>query len=80
MHAGCIFSVFLGDGTDGPNVAYFGHGMVRYSQVLKVVEELERLGERPLVIMPRKYVSTTFRLGHGVVQQLTPDALNVITK
>jgi hypothetical protein len=54
--------------------------MVRYSQVLKVVEELERLGERPLVIMQRKYVSSTFRLANGAVQQLAPEALKVITR
>ena len=56
---------------DGPNVAYAGHGDVHYSQVLLVVEELERLGERPLVIMPSKYVSKQFYVtGLGGVQTL----------
>lgn len=60
-------------------MAYFGQGTVRYSQVLQVVNELEKMGERPLVIMPRKYVNPSFRLGHGVVQELTQQSLDVVT-
>ena len=65
---------------DGANVAYFGQGNVRYSQVMHVVKELERMGERPLVIMPRKYVNSSFKLGDGVIQQLTPEALGIVTR
>ncbi|CAB9497638.1 expressed unknown protein [Seminavis robusta] len=65
---------------DGANVAYFGQGTVRYSQVQKVVAELERLGENPLVIMPRKYVNSSFRRAQGAYQQLKPADLDVITR
>jgi hypothetical protein len=47
---------------DGPNIAYYGHGDVHYSQVQCVVEELERLGEKVLVVMPFKYVASNFYL------------------
>lgn len=45
---------------DGPNIAYFGHAVLRYSQVEKMVQKLESLGERPLVTMPHKYCQSTF--------------------
>jgi len=61
-------------------VAYFGQGNVSYSQVWQVVEALKDMGENVLVIMPRKYVNASFRLGNGVVQQLTPKALGVMTR
>jgi hypothetical protein len=32
------------------------------------------------VIMPRKYVNTSFRLGHGVIQELSPQDIEVLTK
>lgn len=47
---------------DGPNVAYFGHSMLHYSQVARMVEHLENLGERPLVIMPHKYCQKSFHV------------------
>lgn len=65
---------------DGANVAYFGQGSVQYSQLLKVVEELEKMGERPLIIMPRKYVNASFKIATGAVQKLQPRDLEVITK
>jgi hypothetical protein len=73
------FSKWLGINTepytafvDGPNVGYFGHGDVHYSQVRLVVEQLERMGERPLVIMPQKYTAPKFWLnGLGYSQELT---------
>jgi hypothetical protein len=66
---------------DGPNVAYFGHGNVHYSQVWEVVQELQRLGERPLVVMPQKYLSRTFWLsGLGKVQELNDEDQAIIDK
>lgn len=72
---GDAFSAFV----DGANVAYFGRGSVDWTQVERVVNELERLGENALVIMPHKYVSATFRLsGSKVVQKLTKDDLAIV--
>jgi hypothetical protein len=66
---------------DGPNVAYFGHGNVHYSQVWEVVQELQRLGERPLVVMPQKYLSRSFWLsGLGKVQELSDQDQAIIDK
>ncbi|GAX09315.1 hypothetical protein FisN_32Hh011 [Fistulifera solaris] len=66
---------------DGPNVAYFGHGNVHYSQVWEVVQELQRLGERPLVVMPQKYLSRSFWLsGLGKVQELNDQDQAIIDK
>ena len=45
---------------DGPNVAYCGHPVLHYSQVARMVQYLESLGERPLVIMPYKYCQPSF--------------------
>ena len=65
---------------DGPNVAYFARGNVHYSQVQLVVDELERLGERPLVVMPEKYVSSSFRLaGLGYTQKLSENEIDIMT-
>jgi len=47
---------------DGPNVAYYGHGNVHYSQIHLVVRELEAMGEHPLVVMPTKYIGESFWL------------------
>jgi pentatricopeptide repeat protein len=47
---------------DGPNVAYFGHGDVHYSQVSLIVKNLEAMGENPIVLMPQKYASERFWL------------------
>jgi anti-anti-sigma regulatory factor len=61
---------------DGPNVCFFGHGSIHYSQIKAVVDELERKGEKPLVTMPSKYIAKTFWLtGLGRFQSL--DAKNV---
>ncbi len=71
---------FFCDLLDGANVAYYGHGLFRYSQVQKVVEELERMGERPLVIMPQKYAVASFRLAHGVTQKLNQSSLDAMAE
>lgn len=72
---GDAFTAFV----DGPNVAYFGHGWVYWSQVQQVVEALEAMGENPLVIMPHKYMSASFRLsGSQSFQKLQEDDLAII--
>lgn len=64
---------------DGPNVGYFGHGDVHYSQVRLVVEQLESMGEKPLVIMPQKYAAPSFWLaGLGYNQVLSPDEIGIM--
>ena len=65
---------------DGANVAYFGQGVVNYSQITQVVAELERMGERPLVIMPRKYVNASFRIANGSVQTLNSRDLEAMAR
>ena len=56
---------------DGANVAHFGSGTVQYSQVKLMAEELIRLGEQPLVVMPSKYTTKKFYLRHiRMVQEL----------
>jgi hypothetical protein len=51
---------------DGPNIGYymqnFEDGRFSYHQIQFVVDYLERLGERPLVILPRKYLLDFFNL------------------
>jgi len=49
---------------DGANVAYFGFPELHYSQVEKVVDELRRMGENPLVVLPKKYTQRKFLLSH----------------
>lgn len=56
---------------DGPNVAYFGHGTIHYSQVLCVVKQLELMNENPLVVMPKKYTTHKFRVNYGSTQELS---------
>lgn len=64
---------------DGPNVAYYGHSGVHYSQVLLMVKHLESLGERPLVVMPQKYCRSTFFLSStGRRQTLTEREVQAI--
>lgn len=63
---------------DGPNVAYFGHGFVHYSQVKFVVEALERMNERPLVVMPQKYTAPKFNVNFGSTQELSEQDLAVL--
>lgn len=64
--------------TDGPNCAYFGHGTFHYSQVKHVVDELERMNERPLVVMPQKYTYPKFNLNIGITQELSERDLEVM--
>ncbi|KAL3795041.1 hypothetical protein HJC23_006362 [Cyclotella cryptica] len=52
---------------DGPNVAYFGWGRVNLNQLILMVDELEKQGEHPLVIMPEKYTRRKFHLRQGLV-------------
>lgn len=65
---------------DGPNVGLYGCGKFRYSQVNEVVEELERMGERPLVIMPQKYIGPIFYLRKGPKQHLSKRDLEFVEK
>lgn len=66
---------------DGPNVAYYGHGDVHWSQVELVVDKLEQMGEIPLVIMPQKYVAPKFWLSSvGFTQALSEHELEIMTK
>jgi hypothetical protein len=60
---------------DGPNVGFCGYGEFHYSQVMRVVEELERMGETPLITMPSKYVGPSFKLRAGGRQQLSGNDL-----
>lgn len=64
---------------DGPNIAYFGHPVLHYSQVERMVRHLESLGERPLVTMPHKYCQPYFYLASiNKSQQLTERDQQVI--
>ena len=66
--SGDAFTAFI----DGPNVAYYGHGDVRWSQVEQVFQKLQQIGENPLVIMPQKYLSPKFYLsGLSRTQELS---------
>jgi len=66
---------------DGANVAFFGHGDVHYKQIQLVVEQLERMGEKPLVTMPQKYVNPSFWLvGLGKKQTLSESNLEVMNQ
>ncbi len=56
--------------SDGPNIAYFGHVDVHYSQIDLAVKELLKMGEQPLVIMPEKYSMPKFRISTGFLQKL----------
>lgn len=64
---------------DGANVAYADHGDLHYSQILHVVERLEAMGERPLVVMPSKYVGKKFYVaGIGKNQVLSDREYQVV--
>lgn len=64
---------------DGANVAHFGSGVVQYSQVKLMVDELLRLGENPVVIMPEKYATRKFYLRHlDTVQELKDKDMEII--
>lgn len=43
-------------------MAYFGFPDLHYSQVKLVVDELRRIGENPLVVLPKKYTYPSFLL------------------
>jgi pentatricopeptide repeat protein len=74
---GDAFTAFI----DGPNVAYYGHGDVRWNQVEQVFNTLEQMGENPLVIMPQKYMSPKFYLSSlGRTQELSEADLAFIKK
>jgi pentatricopeptide repeat protein len=64
---------------DGANIAYYGHGSVRYSQIHHVVKRLEEMHERPLVIMPHKYLQTRFYAASiGSIQELDERSVKFI--
>lgn len=65
---------------DGPNVAYFGHPFVHYSTLKLVVDKLEDMGEKPLVVMPHKYVQAKFRTSGTMEQHLSKRDFEVIEK
>lgn len=58
---------------DGANVAYFGFPDLHYSQVKLVVDELRRIGENPLVVLPKKYTYPTFMLSTTSNAQILTD-------
>lgn len=55
---------------DGANVAFFVRGLVDYHHVKNVVDGLEQMGEKPLVIMPQKYLQPKFYVRRGLIQEL----------
>jgi hypothetical protein len=63
---------------DGPNVGYFmqnfENGRFSYHQIQFVVDYLERLGERPLVILPRKYLLDFFNVSFFGARSTSADA------
>jgi pentatricopeptide repeat protein len=66
---------------DGPNIGFYGHGTVHYSQIKAVVEALEQRGERPLVTMPSKYIAKSFWLTSlGRFQALDDRDLDVMNE
>lgn len=65
---------------DGANIAYFGHADVHYSQIDLVVNELIKMGEQPLVIMPEKYSMPRFHISTGFLQKLTQRELEILER
>jgi hypothetical protein len=63
---------------DGPNIGYFGHGSIKYSQIKHVIDHLESMNERPLVIMPQKYAQPKFHSSIGWMQTLDEKELAVL--
>jgi hypothetical protein len=63
---------------DGPNVAYFGHRYLDWKNVEKMVQQVEDLGETPLVIMSTRYTSPSFYLSDGSLQELDDNARRII--
>jgi len=71
---GPIFTTIV----DGANVAYYGRSNVHYSSLKKVVEKLESMGERPLVVMPEKYTSKSWACRPNFYQKRTQKDEEVI--
>mmetsp|Transcript_4408 Transcript_4408/g.11043 ORF Transcript_4408/g.11043 Transcript_4408/m.11043 type:complete len:878 (+) Transcript_4408:1121-3754(+) len=63
---------------DGPNIAYHGHPTVHYSTLKLVLDELESMGEVPLVVMPLKYTTPSFRTSGTLAQKLSDRELAMI--
>ncbi|GKY92606.1 hypothetical protein MPSEU_000230700 [Mayamaea pseudoterrestris] len=63
---------------DGPNVAYYGHGDIHYSQVMTVYDKLEQMGEKPLIIMPEKYTGKKFAVPMGGWQELSQKEADIV--
>lgn len=74
VRVGEPFTAFV----DGPNVGYFGSGDMKWDQVQLVVDKLESMGENPLVIMPQKYVASSFSLSRGSFQKLSEEEMAVM--
>ena len=58
---------------DGANIAYFGWGRINVHQLKYMVNALERQGEYPLVVFPKKYTFKKFHLRQGVIQVLNDE-------
>ena len=65
---------------DGPNIAYHGHPTVHYSTLKLVLDELESMGEVPLVVMPLKYTTPSFRTSGTHAQRLSDRELAMIER
>lgn len=66
---------------DGANVAFFRCKFFDYKQIQCIVDELESKGERPLVILPRKYTQKSFWVPTaGCFQQLKPDGIKILNR
>ncbi|MGK3745210.1 MAG: hypothetical protein ACI90V_012071 [Bacillariaceae sp.] len=64
---------------DGANVGYYGRSQVHYSSIQRLIEKLESMGERPLVVMPEKYTQSSFQASN-FHQKLTEKDLEVIER
>jgi hypothetical protein len=61
----------------------FSQGRFNFHQIQFMVDTLEQMGEKPLVIVPRKYVSPTFNIyksGTLLRQKLLEDELEIIRR
>eukprot|EP00979_Chaetoceros_neogracilis_P012761 scaffold3465_cov267-Chaetoceros_neogracile.AAC.2 len=63
---------------DGANVAYYGIGCINYHQIKLMVTAIEKMGEKPLVIMPQKYAQKKFHLRQGYVQELPETQMAIL--
>ena len=70
--------------TDGPNVGYyfqnFDQGTFNFHQIQFVVDALEDMGEKVLVILPKKYTQNSFMLTNASGQRrqtLSPKERNI---